>query len=150
MRKGDVFKTRFLKPADLDGKDVVFTISAVSYEPLKDFRGNDTEKLILSFAETKKELVVNATIFDSIVEATGQDDSDNWPSRQVEAFETTVIVDNETKPCIRLRAPPQGTLDAAAAAPKKPAPKQTAPKKTAPAEKSDKDEKSDMDDEIPF
>ena len=140
MRKPDVFPTRFLKPDDLNGKFVPLTIAGVSYEPLKNFKGKEEQKLIISFRETKKQLVCNATIWDQIAEATGKDDSDDWPGGAVEAFGTEVQVGAEMKPAVRIRAAQQASLDVAAPAKKQPDKKQ--PDKTV--------SHDDMDDEIPF
>lgn len=140
MKKSDVFPSRFLKPDDLNGKFVPLTIASATYQTLKNFKGKDEEKLVLTFRETRKELVVNATIWDAIAGATGKDDSDDWPGCAVEAYGTEVIVGNETKPCVRIRGTEQGNLDVAA-----PAKKQLAKKQ--PAKPGDH---SDMDDEIPF
>lgn len=134
MRKSDVFPSRFLKPDDLNGKFVPLTIAGASYEILKNFKGRDEQKLILAFRETKKELVCNATIWDQIAEATGKDDSDEWPGCAVEAFGTEVQVGAEMKPAVRIRA--AGSLGVAAPAKKQP--------------DKPKSHDEDMDDEIPF
>jgi hypothetical protein len=138
MKKSDVFPSRFLKPDDLNGKFVPLTIATAMYQTLKNFKGKDEQKLVLTFNETRKELVCNATIWDSVVDATGKDDSDDWPGCAVEAFGSEVQVGSEMKPCVRLRAAAQASLDVAAPAKKQPEKKQP--------EKSH----DDMDDQIPF
>lgn len=142
MKKSDVFPSRFLKPDDLDGKFVPLTIATAAYQTLKNFKGKDEQKLVLTFRETRKELVCNATIWDAIVDATGQDDSDGWPGHTVEAFGSEVQVGNETKPCVRIRAAEQAGLKLAAQPQSAQAPAQKQPGKPA--------SHDDMDDLIPF
>jgi hypothetical protein len=138
VTRSEVFPTRWLKPADLKGEPCVLEIKRSKLEQVK-FNGKAETKLILAFAGTDKALIVNATNFDSLVEITGQSDSDNWPGHAIEAYPSTVPIHGEEHACIRLRPPEQADMLAAAKAPKlPPAPK--APPKSA----------SDMDDDIPF
>ena len=101
MKRDDVFPSRFFKAADLGGKPVTLTIASAKYEPLKNHKGDDEQKLVVSFLKTKKLLVVNVTNFDAIVLATGEADSDDWPGHKIELYPSEVQVGNEMKPCIR-------------------------------------------------
>jgi hypothetical protein len=134
--KSEVFPTRWLKSADLKGQPCVLEIKGSKLEPVK-FNGKAETKLVLAFTGTDKTLIVNATNFDSLVEITGQSDSDNWLGHMVEAYPSTVEVRGETFDCIRIRAPEQSDMLAAAKSPKLPPAPKAAPK-------------TDMDDEIPF
>jgi hypothetical protein len=134
--KSEVFPTKWLKATDLKGQPVVLEIERAVLETTK-FNGKEQTKLVLYFAGTGKGLGVNATIFDQLVEITGESDSDNWPGHVIEAFPTVVEVRGETFDCVRLRAPQQADMLAAAKAPKLPPAPAPVPK-------------GDMDDEIPF
>jgi hypothetical protein len=136
VTKTEAFPSRFLKPADLKGAPCALQIRRAKLEPVK-FDGKEQTKLVLYFAGTNKTLTVNATNFDSLVEITGQDDSDNWSDCVIEVYPSTVDVRGEERACIRIRAPEQADMLAAAKAPKLP-PAPEPPKK------------GDMDDEIPF
>lgn len=138
--RNDAFPSRFLKAADLNGKPLTLTIASAAYETLKNHRGTDEQKLVVSFLKTKKLLVVNVTNFDAIVDATGEADSDDWPGHKVEAYPSEVQVGAEMKPCIRIRGPEQATLKPGTAT-KRPI------KKAAPPKANGDD---DMDDAIPF
>ena len=132
MKKNDVFPSRFLKAGDLNGEPITLTIASAAYETLKNHKGNEEQKLVVGFRKTKKLLVVNVTNFDAIVDASGEADSDDWIGHKIEVYPSEVQVGTEMKPCLRVRAPSQGELKAAAAKKKPPA------------------ETNDMDDEIPF
>jgi hypothetical protein len=136
VMKSEVFPSKWLKAADLKGQPCVLEIERAVFEPVK-FNGKEQKKLVLYFAGTGKAMPVNATNWDSIVDITGEADSDNWPGHMIEVFPTTTEVRGETFDCIRVRAPEQSDMLAAAKSPKLP-PAPEAPKR------------GDMDDEIPF
>jgi hypothetical protein len=136
VTRSEVFPSRWLKPADLKGQPCVLEIERAALEAVK-FNGKEQTKLALHFAGTSKSLTVNATNFDALVEITGQSDSDNWAGHRIEVYPTTTEVRGETFACLRIRAPEQGDMLAAAKAPKLPPAPKAPPK-------------SDMDDQIPF
>lgn len=141
MKKSDVFPSRFLKASDLNGDPITLTIASAGYETLKNYKGNDEQKLVIGFLKTKKHLVVNVTNWDAIVDATGQADSDDWIGHKIEVYPSEAQVGAEMKPCIRVRGTAQGELKPKAATKKATAEKPVA-KELALAD--------DMDDEIPF
>jgi hypothetical protein len=135
VTRSQVFPTKWLKAADLEGNPCVLEIERAALEPVK-FNGKEQTRLTVHFAGTGKSLTVNATNFDSLVRITGQSDSDNWAGHVIEVFPSTTEVRGETFDCIRIRAPEQADLQLAAKPKLPPAPKPTPP--------------GDMDDEIPF
>ena len=143
MKRDDAFPSRFLKAGDLNGKPVTLTIASVTYETLKNRKGLDEQKPVIAFLKTKKLLVANVTNFDAIVDVTGEADSDDWPGHKIEAYPSEVQVGAEMKPCIRVRAAPQGELKPKAVAKSKKPPAAKATATVPPAH-------DDMDDEIPF
>ena len=134
--KSEAFPTKWLKPIDLKGQPCVLEIESAKLESRK-FNGKEQTKLVLYFTGTNKDLTVNATNFDSLVEITGESDSDNWKGHTIEVYPSTVEVEGKTVDCIRIRAPEQADMIAAAKAPKLPPAPKAPPK-------------SDMEDEIPF
>jgi hypothetical protein len=128
----DAYPSRFLKAADLK-QPTTLTISDVAFETLKN-NGQDERKLVMSFKGTKKVLVVNKTNFEAIVDITGEDDSDHWPTHKIEAFASEAQLGSKMVPCVRVRQPAQGVLKA-----------EKAKAKPTPPPADD-----DMDDEIPF
>ena len=142
MKKSDVFPSRFFKADDVSVPKTL-TIVGGEYETLKNHKGKDEQKLVLSFLKTKKLLVVNVTNFDKIVEVTGEPDSDDWGGHAIQLYATETQVGTEMKPCVRVRKAEQPDL----ALKKKP----VAPK---PAKKDGAAEKpplaEEMGDDIPF
>jgi len=132
MRKSDFWKSKYIKAEDLGDKPTVLTIKSVSSEMLRT-NGREDCKPIIRFEHAQKGLVLNLTNWDTIVDITGEEDTDRWPGHRVELYASTVEVSGETKPCVRIRAPEQGELSSAAK-------KADVPKSL----------RGDMDDEIPF
>ena len=87
MKSNDVFPSKYLKAEDLDG-DMQVTITHVSKESFKSDKGDEV-KPCAYFNETPKGLIVNKTNWKLLVEATGEEDSDNWTGKKV----TLTIVD---------------------------------------------------------
>ena len=132
-KREEVFPSKYLKAADLNGKPITLTITAATLEPMKTLDGKEQTKTVLSFKGAKKTLPLNVTNWDAVALATGEDDSDNWPGHAVELYPTTTSMQGKSMECIRIRAPAQRELRA----PSKPKPN--------PAPPAD-----DMGDNIPF
>lgn len=83
MKRGEVYSSGFMKAQDLidqghiDG--IVLTIKGSRIATLDD----GAKQVVLAFAEDDRELGLNATNFDTIVELTGRDDSDNWNGAKI-------------------------------------------------------------------
>ena len=138
-KRHEVFPTRFLTAADLNGKPITLTIQSAPQETLKNKNGEEV-KTVLHFRGAKKTLPLNRTNWDAVADITGEDDSINWPGHKVEAYPTTTQFGADIVDCIRLRTPAQGELKAALAA--------KAAKAKPPEPESPLDD--EMDDEIPF
>jgi len=130
-KKHEIFRSKYLKAADLDGRPRTVTIEAARTETLKNDRGEET-KSVLYFKGVRQALPLNLTNWDSVADVTGQDDSDDWPGHKVELYPTTTEMRGKTVDCIRIRAPAQRELPA-----KKPAAQKQPPV-------------ADPNDEIPY
>lgn len=87
MKKEQLFPSKYMKGFDLNGKPWSFKIRQVRIEEM----GKDREKkAVVYFEGPKKGLIINPTTFDQIAEATGQDDTNNWPGHSVTIYPTTV------------------------------------------------------------
>jgi hypothetical protein len=139
--KQDRFPRRFLSAPDLKGKPVTLKIGREYMEELADTTGKKRNKSIMSFKGTDKELVLNVTNFDSIVEATGEHDSEKWSGKKIVLYPTTTQMGGKTLDCIRVRGPAQKEMTLKSAP--EPAPE---PKPEPETENGD----DDTDDEIPF
>ena len=136
MKKSDAFpsNSKYFKASEFPDEPMTRQVETVRFEKF-DNDGKSTEKPVVYFAKEKCGLVIGPTQWDQIVEATGEDDTDNWKGRQLELFKAATDFRGRTVDCIRIRAPRQGDV---AKLPLKQKP--TASTKPPP----------DMGDEIPF
>jgi hypothetical protein len=75
-----LFPGRFLKSADLKGKDATVTIAGVKAEEV-----DDKEKAVLSFEGTKKQMVMNRTNAESIKLMFGRE-TDAWIGKRITLY----------------------------------------------------------------
>src|SRR3990167_1094296 len=120
MKATDVFPSKYLRAADLDGHEPIVTVDHVEVETLGDER-----KPVVYFVGKEKCLVLNKTNFSAITDISGQDDTDNWRGVKVKLITARVEYQGKRVPAIRIEEP---------TAPRRPAP---------PVEQID-------DDQIPF
>lgn len=95
-----LFPGRFIKAADLNGKDVTLKISAVVVDELVGDKGTEMKGLI-SFAGAKKQLVLNKTNGLCLKQMFGRE-TDAWVGKRVTIFPTTF----NDEPCIRIKGSP--------------------------------------------
>lgn len=105
MKQSDVFPSNYLRAADLNGAEPVVTIRAVQVETF-----GDESKPIVFFQGKEKGVVLNKTNWNSLVEITGEDDSDNWTGHRVKLISVKVEYQGKRVPAIRMeRAPKNGS-----------------------------------------
>jgi hypothetical protein len=100
----DAFPSKYLKAADLPAP-VVATIKVASLEKIKSFSGGETDKVVIFFAKGLKPLPLNRTNFESCVDISGSDDSDDFVGTKVELYATKTSMNGKTMDCVRIRAP---------------------------------------------
>lgn len=115
MKAADVFTSKYLTYADLRGRDVTVTIDRVEMVSMPDGQ----RKPAVFFQNKDRGLVLNKTNFNTIAEATGIDDSDNWSGKQITIYPSETEFQGRMVDCIRVRrnrgsaqewqAPPQQT-----------------------------------------
>ena len=81
----DLFPSRFLNAADLQGKEAIVTIDRVGIEKFDD----GAQKPVVYFQCKTKGLVCNKTNANMIALLAG-DDTDNWPGNAIILFPTMV------------------------------------------------------------
>jgi len=100
MKTSDAFPSRFMKVADLGGKEVAATISSVELEKV-----GDDQKLVAYFKGQLKALVLNRTNTTSIEEIAGTDETDDWTNVRIVLYPSTVFFNGSKVPCVRVKAP---------------------------------------------
>jgi hypothetical protein len=101
MTRDEVYPSRWLKAADIspEGEDV--TMRKVTKEEIGEER---EKKAIMSFDELDKELVVNKTNWDRIVELTGEHDSVKWAGHRIKLVRVRVPFGGKNVEAIRVEA----------------------------------------------
>src|SRR5262249_42200064 len=100
MLKDEVFESRFFKAANLT-KPVDATIGGASLETLKSQYGTE-KKLVLTFSDHPKRLVVNRTNFDVIAALHGSN-TEAWIGKRLQIYAATAFVRGQETPCVRVR-----------------------------------------------
>ncbi len=101
MNISSAFPSKYIRPADLQGKPVTVAMSYVTTETV-----GDGERPVLYFLGKEKGLVLNKTNANTIALAFG-DDTENWQGGELILFETMVDFQGKTMPAIRCRIPPR-------------------------------------------
>ena len=127
MNINEAFPSKYLKASDLQGHNINVTIGNVVTEDI----GKGEEKLIIYFQGKQKGMVLNKTNANNIAAIYGPETED-WVGQPIVIFEAMVDFQGKTVPALRVRAP-------------QPKDRQQAPKAPPPQQ-----QRTDMDDEIPF
>jgi hypothetical protein len=100
MKGTDVFPGKSLKAADLGNSQPIVVIESVSMEKFND----GSMKPAVHFKGKEKHLVCNKTNWNTIVEITGEEDSDNWVGQKLRLFVAKVEYQGKRVPAIRVEA----------------------------------------------
>ena len=104
MRKKDAYPTRYFKAADLpDDWTLTVEIEMARMEDFQNDGGKKTEKLVVYFRRQKSGLVTGPTVWDQFIEATGEEDSDNWKGHRVELYRDKTPFGGKMVACVRVR-----------------------------------------------
>lgn len=95
------FPSKYIKAADLQGKEPSLTITNVTLEELQDEQGGTKTKGVVTFAETKRQWVLNRTNAMCLKAMWGSETS-KWHGRKV----TLCVGDWNGEPCIRVKGSP--------------------------------------------
>lgn len=99
MKPSDIFSSKYLSAADLRGRDVTVTIEGATIEKMQ----NGEKKLALTFRGKEKGFLVNRTNFNSIAEALGTDETDDWEGRAITIYPSETDFQGKTVDCVRVR-----------------------------------------------
>lgn len=99
MKISEEFPSKYLKAADLQGREVKVIMANVEKEKL----GDDT-KLVLYFKGKEKGVVLNKTNSNTIGEAYG-DETEDWYDQPLILFSVMVDYQGKVGPAIRCRVP---------------------------------------------
>ena len=137
MKVNDLFRSKkSLAASDLNGKAVRVTIESVEVQKF-----DEGEKPVLHFVGKDKTMVLNKTNALRIIEAVGDDESDNWVGWSIVLYPTKVDYAGKRVDAIRIDDRPGATK-----------PPTSGVRKPVAAPEPSSDEYMDMpeDDQIPF
>jgi hypothetical protein len=100
MKASDIFQGKSLKAEDIIGKEPIVTIERVERKKF-----DDGEKAIISFVGKEKSLVCNRTNWNSIVDITGCEDSDDWTGKRIKLVVARVDFQGKRVNAIRIDPP---------------------------------------------
>ena len=101
----DLYPSRFIRAADLKGRQVKLTIASVFHEVLTGEKGDET-KVILAFKETPKQYVAPKIVGVCIREMFGRAVA-NWIGKRVVFYPTADLMPlKRGEPCVRVWGSP--------------------------------------------
>lgn len=106
MKGSEFFAGKGLKAEDIKGREPIVTIEKVTTQTF-----DDGLKPIIHFVGKEKTLVCNKTNWNSIVDITGEQDSDNWAGHKIKLVVARVDYQGKRVDAIRID-PASGTRPA--------------------------------------
>lgn len=98
----DAFPSKYLKAADLQGREPVVIIDRVDFEPV----GRSREmKPIVYFRGKEKGIVLNKTNANKIVEISGSAITEEWSGTSVKLFTAEADFGGDTYDVVRVKSP---------------------------------------------
>jgi hypothetical protein len=112
MRRGDAFKSNYIKTEDLQGREHLLTIDTVEIGSVNNQEtGKPEDKAIIFFKGKNKGMVLNVTNWDTLEEMYGED-SDDWQGCPMILYPTTCRFGNKKVDCMRIKIPKGSELNA--------------------------------------
>ncbi len=119
MKKNEAYPSKYFKAKDYpDDWALTVEIELARMEKFENGK-SDRERLVVYFRKQKSGLVVGPTVWDQIIKATGEEDSDDWKGHRIELFRDWTNFQGKNVECIRVRKPGEPVKKPS----KKPAPK---------------------------
>ena len=92
----DIYRSKYMKADDLNGRSATYTVSGCIAEDV----GDDT-KLVFAFSETDRPLVLNTTNATTMAELHGSE-TDSWEGKKVKLVPATTQYQGKTVKCTRI------------------------------------------------
>lgn len=106
MKVSDVFQSKYLKCADLDGAEMLVVIEKVDLVTFKERDGRDKIQPLLFFQNVEKPFGCNITNARTIEHLLGTDEMDDWIGKEIVLYPSvTTASDGKPVDCIRIRGP---------------------------------------------
>jgi hypothetical protein len=102
MKMSDIFPSKYVKAADLNGRTVTLVIKELRIEDMQNHANERERKPVLYFERATKGLVLNRTNAMTIASLYG-DESDNWVGKRISIYATKVRAFGQMQDAIRVR-----------------------------------------------
>lgn len=102
MKMSDVFPSKYVKTADLNGRVVTLTIKGLAIEQMTNHSNEMERKPVLYFEKATKGLVLNRTNAMTIAALYG-DESDDWVGKRISIYATKVRAFGSMQDAIRVK-----------------------------------------------
>ena len=102
MKISQVFPSKYLTAADLNGKTFTLTIKSVTLETMQTHDNKQVKKPVCWFEKAQKGFVMNVTNA-KIVAALYGDETDEWPGKRITIYPTKVRAFGQMSDAIRVR-----------------------------------------------
>jgi hypothetical protein len=102
MKISEVFPSKYLTAADLNGKPYTLTIRTVTLEEMITHDNKRVQKPVAWFEQAQKGFVMNSTNAHIIVALYG-DSTDDWTGQRITIYPTKVKAFGSMQDCIRVR-----------------------------------------------
>jgi len=114
MRKSEACPSKYLRAKDYpEDWSITVEIEIARYEKFEG-RGKEdgTSKTVVYFQRQQSGLVLGPTLWEQMIKATGEEDSDDWPGHRVQLYRTEAQFGSDVVPAIRVRKAPAETAKA--------------------------------------
>jgi hypothetical protein len=102
----DMFPSNYLDASDFTPEGETLAISHVQLEKMTDTNTNkEVEKPVVYLTGKEKGLVLNVTNAKTIAAVTGTTDPEQWPGKEIVAYQTTTMFGRKEVDCVRMRDP---------------------------------------------
>jgi hypothetical protein len=102
MKMSDIFPSKYVKAADLNGRTVTLTIKGLAVEEMLNHSNEKERKPVLYFQKATKGFVLNRTNAMTIASLYG-DESDDWTGKRISIYPTRVKAFGQMQDAIRVR-----------------------------------------------
>ena len=100
----DIYPSKYLSAGDLKNQEVTVTIERVEMEEFED-NGRKVPKPVVRFQGSSKAMIFNKTNAMTVVDITGQADTDHWGGAKICLYPTMVQFGSKMTEAIRVKRP---------------------------------------------
>ena len=102
MKISQVFPTKYVAAADLEGRDVTLTVKNVTLEEMLSHKDEKVKKPVVWFERATKGLVLNVTNA-KVIAALHGDETTDWTGKRITIYATKVRAFGTMQDAIRVR-----------------------------------------------